>query len=266
MKLTVDATARDDLQAPPVPIRRWSFASIGWKLALNAAFIVVAAIAYLVREHLRLNGQPGPALVSLLVAAGFGLMPLRTLLHEVLAIEHKLLHLVHGVGGLGLIGLTAGGVISGRPLLNHAATAPFAIMAAAQAMMHQHQPRNREQAEALRTFATSIPEVASFANSRDLTSPANVRRAVLVLTDLLGKAQALGETELRAAPGFQSALRTTTERFGVSLGLDAADQAIGKLGATPAGASAVPVLRRKLAAARMSVAGEAARPPAGGAG
>ena len=126
-------------------------------------------------------------------------------------------------------------------------------MAAAQALMHQNHPRNREQAEAMRTFATSIPEVASFTSSRDLTSPANVRRAVVVLTDLLGKAQVLGETELRSDPGFQSALRTATERFGVSLGLDAAAEAIGKLGATPEGARAVPVLRRKLAAARRSV-------------
>ena len=82
----------------------------------------------------------------------------------------------------------------------------------------------------------------------------------MVLTDLLGKAQALGETELRSDPGFQGALRTATARFGVSLGLDAADQAIGKLGETPAGARAAPELRRKLAAARRSVASSAPAP------
>lgn len=223
------------------------------KLLLNAAFLLVAVIAYVVHDHLRLNGESKPALVSLLVAAGFGLWPLRALVHELLAIEGRLLHLVHGLGGLGLIGLTAGGVISGRPLLTHAATAPFAVMGAAQAIMHQGHPRNPEQAAALRSFASSLPEVAEFAGSRDLTSPANVRRAVAVLTDLVGKAQVLGETELRSDPGFQGALRAATARFGVSLGLDAADHAIGKLGATPAGARAVPELRRKLAAARRSV-------------
>ncbi len=253
MKLPAEVAAAQQAAAPLQPARRWSVASILGKLLLNAAFLGVAAVAYVVHEHYALTGQAKPALASLLVAAGFALMPLRALLHELFAIEHGILHFVHGLGGLGLIGLTAGGVISGRPLLNHTATAPFAIMGAAQAIMHQNHPRSREQAAALRTFASSIPEVASFAGSRDLTSPANVRRAVTVLTDLLGKAQALGETELRSDPGFQGALRAATGRLGVSLGLDAADQAIGKLGATPDGARAVPELRRKLAAARRSV-------------
>jgi hypothetical protein len=259
MKLPADLAALGQATALPAPVRRWSVGAVVGKLLLHAAFLLVAAVAYLVHDHLSLNGQSKPALVSLLVAAGLALMPLRALLHELFAIEHRILHYVHGLGALGLIGLTAGGVISGRPLLDHAATAPFAIMGAAQAIMHQNHPRSREQAEALRTFATSIPEVASLAGSRDLTSPANARRAVVVLTDLLGKAQALGETELRSDPGFQSALRTATGRLGVSLGLDAADQAIGKLGATPDGARAVPELRRKLAAARRSVGAPGSR-------
>ena len=121
---------------------------------------------------------------------------------ELFAIEGKVLHLVHGIGGLALGGLALGGVISGGPLLTHAALAPFAIMGAAQAVMHQDHPRNPEQADALRRFATSLPEVEQFTNSGDLTSPANVRRAVAVLTDLVTKAQVLGETELRVRSRF----------------------------------------------------------------
>ena len=88
------------------------------------------------------------------------------------------MHALHGVAGLAFIGLAAGGVISGQPLLNRAALAPFAIMGAAQAMMNQNHPRNAKQAEALRRFATSLPEVAEFTSSGNLTSPENVVRAV----------------------------------------------------------------------------------------
>jgi hypothetical protein len=124
---------------------------------------------------------------------------------------------------------------------------------AAQAVMHQDHPRNAEQAAALRRFATSLPEVQRFTRSADLTSPANVRQAVLVLTDLLAKAQALGETELAADPSFQQALRQAMTRFGLSLGLDTVDRAIAKLSANPAAASAVPGLRGKLADARSTL-------------
>jgi hypothetical protein len=119
--------------------------------------------------------------------------------------------------------------------------------------MHQDHPRSREQAEALRRFATSLPEVQQFTGSGELTSAANVRRAVIVLTDLMSKAEALGETELRSDPGFQAALRRVTTRFGLSLGLDTVDQAIGKLAANPAAAGALPELRRKLAATRKAI-------------
>lgn len=230
-----------------------SAGSVVGRLLLHLAFLAIAVVAYGAHEHFRLNGESTPAFASLLAAAGFGLAPLRALVHAIFALEGRLLHLIHGAGGLALLGLTAGGVVSGGPLLTHAAMAPFAIMGAAQAVMHQGHPRNREQAEAFRRFATSLPEVGELAVSRDLTSPANVRRAIEVLTDLLGKAQALGETELRSDPGFQSALRRTTARFGIALGLDAADQAIGRLTETPSGAAAVPDLRRRLASARRVV-------------
>lgn len=227
--------------------------SILGRLLFHAVLVGVAVAAFGAHEHFELQGQSTPALLSLVAAAVLGLAPVRALARELLAIEGKLLHLVHGVGALALLGLAWGGVISGGPLLGHAALAPFAIMGAAQAVMHQDHPRNAEQAEALRRFATSLPEVERFTRSADLTSPANVHRAVAVLTDLVAKAQLLGETELRADPGFQSALRRTTTRFGLSLGLDTVDQAVAKLSANPAAAGALADLRKRLAAARRTL-------------
>ena len=113
---------------------------------------------------------------------------------------------MHGLGGLAVVGLTMSGAVQGRPILTHAALAPFAIMGAAQAVMHQDHPRNAAQAAALQRFASSLPEVEAFMKG-DLTSPANARRAVAVLTDLIGKAQALGETELAADPNFKARSR-----------------------------------------------------------
>jgi hypothetical protein len=116
--------------------------------------------------------------------------------------------------------------------------------------MHQNHPRNAKQAEALRRFATSLPEVAEFTSSRDLTSPQNIARAVHVLNDLISKAQALGETELEADPNFQSAWARATTRSGLTLGLDVVDQGINRLAANPAAAASVPELRQRLAKAR----------------
>ena len=62
--------------------------------------------------------------------------------------------------------------------------APFAMMGAAQAVMHQNNPRNAKQAAALKQFAASMPEVAQFANAKDLTSPANAQRAIAALSDI----------------------------------------------------------------------------------
>ena len=126
-------------------------------------------------------------------------------------------------------------------------------MGAAQAVMHQGHPRNARQAAALQTFAASLPEVAQFANSKDPLTPANAKRAIAVLTDIIGKAQTLGETELDADPGFQGALRQVSTRFGASLGLDAVDLALRNLAGNPATATAVPGLQRRLAQARQTI-------------
>lgn len=220
-------------------------------------FLLLAAMAWVAHEHYKLHGQTTAALVSLLIAGVFALAPFRFLLRGLMGIEGTALHLVHGVGGLAFAGLAIGGVISGKALMTHAALAPFAIMGAAQAMMHADHPRNAQQAAALRSFATSLPEVSQFASSKDLTSPANIERAVVVLSDLLKKAQALGETELQSDPGFQSALAQATTRFGLTLSLDSIDHAIQNLAANPAAAKAIPGLRSQLAAARKTVSKDA---------
>ena len=218
-------------------------------LLFNVLALVAAAGAFVAHEHFKLQGQARASLVAVVVAAVCALIPVRGLLRLFFGLEHRVLHGFHGVGALALTGLAAGGYISGGNLLTQSAMAPFALMAAAQAVMHQNHPRNAQQAAALQRFATSLPEVAEFTRG-DLSSPANAARAVKVLEDLIGKAEALGETELQADPNFQSALARTTTRTGLTLGLDSIDQAINKLAANPATAAAVPDLKRRLARAR----------------
>lgn len=232
---------------------RRSMLAIGGRVLLHALSLLVGVAAFVAYQHFAMEGNSTASMISLVAAGGFGLSPLRALLHEFFSVGGKVLHLAHGLGALALAGITLGGGVSGEPLLSHAALAPFAIMGAAQAVMHQNHPRNPEQAAALRQFATSLPEVEAFARPGDLTSPANARRAVAVLTDLIGKAQVLGETELRADPEFRSAWQSATTRVGLSLGLDAIDRAVTTLAGNPTSAAAVPDLRRKLAAARKTV-------------
>jgi hypothetical protein len=235
--------------APVRTVRRHS--SFLHRVVFSVVCLGLAAVALAAHEHYRLTGQTTPALVSLLAAGALAFVPIRAVLHGLFAVEGTALHAVHGIGSLAFMGLGLGGVVSGAPIVRHAALAPFAIMGAAQAIMHQDHPRNARQAAALRDFATSLPEVQQFA-SGDLTSPANAARAVHVLTDLIGKAQVLGETELQSDPAFQSAWSRATTHAGLTLGLDAIDHAIGKLAANPATASAVPALRKELAQARQA--------------
>lgn len=235
------------------PARARPHAVVG-RILLHLCNLLIAAGALAAYEHFRLAGASGAALASLLAAGGFAFAPIRALLHAVFALERGVLHIVHGIGGLALVGLTAGGAVSGQPVLTHAALAPFAMMGAAQALMHANHPRNARQAEAMRRFVTSLPEVEQFTRSADLSSPANAARAASALSDIIGKARVLGESELDADPGFQSALRRVTARTGLTLGLDAIDRAIGRLQASPAAARRVPALRRQLAAARQALA------------
>jgi len=220
------------------------------RVLLHGLSLIVAAGAFVAYQHFKLNGQSIASMVSLVAAGLFAFSPIRALVGEFFALEGKALHALHGLGGLALVALGATGVFKGHELMSQAAMAPFAIMAAAQALMHQEHPRNAEQAAAMRRFATSLPEVAQIAKPGALTSTAAAAQAVTALRDVISKAQALGETELRADPAFQSAWAQATARTGLTLGLDSVDQAINRLAANPAAAGAVPDLRRQLARAR----------------
>jgi hypothetical protein len=237
---------------------RASLGSVAARLLLHAACLLVAVGCFAAYEHLKIEGRSDAALASLVAAAGFGLVPLRDVVRLVFRVEGKALHLVHAVGGLALVALPFAGIGSATPVLTRTAMAPFAVMAAAQAVMYQGHPRNASQAAAMQRFAASLPEVAQLAGG-SLASPENARRAVAALSDILAKARALGETELQSDPGFQGALRQVSARFGTNLGLDAVDLALGRLAANPATAGAVPALRQQLASARRTVAGARGR-------
>lgn len=243
-----------DQEATPTPPRRSARATairVLWHLA--ALLIAVASLAgYL---HFRLEGPPAASITCLLSAAGFGFVPLRDLVRIVFKVEGPVLHLVHTVGAVVLALVPFTGAVPSVPILTHAALAPFAMMGAAQAIMHQNQPRNSRQAAALRQFATSLPEVAAVADSRALSSPENARRAIAALSDIIAKAQVLGQTELEADPGFQAALRRSTTRVGLSFALDAIEASLNNLPASEATAGAIQALRTQLATARRAFDG-----------
>ena len=246
-----------------LPIESLSAKSSGARSVLvHLVRIVLCAAAaaglFVCYQHFKVSGQSGLSTGSLVGAALLALVPVRALLHELFGVESKVLHLMHGLGGLALVAVPMSGLVSGAPMMTHAAMAPFAVMGAAQALMHSNNPRNAQQAEAMRRFATSLPEVAQFTSSGNLTSPANISRAVAVLTDLLGKAEVLGETELRADPGFQSAL----SKLGLTLGLDSIDHAVNTLSASSTDQAQIQALRRKLAQVRGSLANDDAHAPA----
>jgi hypothetical protein len=244
-----------DMSNLQVQSPRRSAAGIVGRILLHLVFLALALVAFLAYQHYSTLGATTESTVSLVAAAGFALAPVRALLHAFFAVERKVLHIVHGLGGLALVGLTMSGAVQGRLILTHAALAPFAMMGAAQALMHSNTPRNASQAAAMQRFVTSLPEVEQF-TAGDLTSPANAQRAITVLTDLVAKAQALGETELAADPSFQSAVSRATTHVGLSLGLDAIEQAVSTLSKNPAAASAIPDLERRLAQARKTVAAQ----------
>ncbi len=247
----MNAFGQPAVQSPAAP--RASLGSVVGRILLHGVFLLIAVGCFAAYLHFKVGGRSDAALASLVAAAGFGFAPVRDVVRLVFRVEGKALHLVHGLGGLALVGLPVAGVVSGTPVLTRTAMAPFAVMGAAQALMHQNHPRNAKQAAAMQSFAASLPEVAQFAGG-NLSSPANAQRAVVALSDILAKAQALGQTELDADPGFQSALNQVSTRFGANLGLDAVDLALGKLAANPATAGAVPALRKELASARSTFA------------
>ena len=254
-ELRAAAQAAREGHMVPQPTRRRPLAGhlLHWVLSL-----VGAAALFVAYQHLQINGAALSAYGCLAGAALLALSPLKALLHGVFTVERGVMHLMHVVAGLGLVALPLSGLVSGTPVLTHAALAPFAMMGAAQALMHSNEPRNTAESRAMRSFVSSLPEVAQFSSGRDFTSPAAVKRAVSVLGDLISKAQTLGESELEADPGFRSALKQVGVRTGLSLSLDAISHSIDVMGRSPAAAAAAPALRARLAQVRRSIA-----PPAG---
>jgi len=248
----------------PVPERgalppRPTIARAAIRVLLHLLSLVLAIVLFAAYFHFKVAGSHTASLVCLVLAAGFALTPLRDLARVFFAVEGKALHLAHAVGGLALVALPLMGFVSGQRVLSRVATAPFAIMGAAQAMMHQNQPRNAQQASAMQAFAQSLPEIAQFAGT-DLSNPQNAERAIQVLTDIVGKAQALGQTELAADPQFQSALQQSGVKIGTNLGLDAVDVMLDKLAQDPATAKAVPLLKEKIASVRAMLEKSGAAP------
>ena len=239
------------MQPPAVPRR--SLGSLATRFVLHALCLVIAGGGIAGYFHFKAQGAHDAAIASLVAAGLFGFAPVRDVLGIVFRIEGAALHLVHAAGSLAIVALPFVGGASGVPLLTHAALAPFAMMGAAQAVMHQNHPRNAAQAAALQRFAASLPELAQIAGTKDWSSPESARRTVAVLSDIIGKAQALGQTELASDPNFRSALGQVSTRFGTSLGLDAVDLALDKLAANPSAAAAVPELRRRVADARRTM-------------
>jgi hypothetical protein len=225
------------------------------RFLVHAGFLVIALACLAGYEHFAAEGQSNAAIGSLVAAAGFGFLPLRDLARVVFKIGGAALHGVHLAGGLALVALPLTGVVSGPSVLTHAALAPFSMMGAAQALMHSNQPRNAKQQAALGQFVASLPQIEQLAGSKSFASPESAARAAAILSDIVAKAQALGQTELDADPGFQSAFRQVTTRFGAGLGLDAVDAALNQLAANPATARVVPGLREQIAVARRSIAG-----------
>jgi hypothetical protein len=229
------------------------------RLLRDLICLLGAVTGFIAYEHFKLNGNSSLSLTCLILAALLVLVPIRALLGTLFALERGVLHLFHGVGALALLALPITGIISGAPLMTHAAMTPFAIMGAAQAVMHQNHPRNRAQAEALRRFSESLPEVALFSNPATLSTPARAAQAAAVLKDLLAKAEALGRTELDADPGSQAALKSATLRTGLNLSLDAIDHSLNVMAENPLTASMVPPLRHQLEHARATI-GHSTRP------
>ena len=134
------------IESPAVPRKR---RPILLHLLLGCLALLAAAGLFAAYEHYKLHDQSTASWLCLIAAALLALAPIRALLREFFAVEGKVLHLFHGIGGLALIALPLSGFVTGGRVLNHAALAPFAIMGAAQAIMHQDHPRNARQAEAL---------------------------------------------------------------------------------------------------------------------
>ena len=73
------------------PPRR-SLASIAGRFLLHVLFLFIALGAFLAYQHYSTLGAKTESMVSLLVAGGFALAPVRAVLHAFFAVERRVLH------------------------------------------------------------------------------------------------------------------------------------------------------------------------------
>ena len=91
-------------------------ARTGMRLVWHAVLLVIAVGCFALYGHLKVEGRTTPAMIALVVGAVCGFAPLRDVLRLVFRIEGTALHVAHGLGALGLVGLPVSGVVSGAPL------------------------------------------------------------------------------------------------------------------------------------------------------
>ena len=82
-------------------------------VAVNVLALLFAGVAFVAYEHYKLAGASTPAFVSLAAAALLAFIPVRHVIGALFTLEGKVMHGLHGLGGLALMGLAGGGVISG---------------------------------------------------------------------------------------------------------------------------------------------------------
>jgi hypothetical protein len=242
--------------------------------ALHGLLLTAALGAFLAYGHYKLQaGSASTAHVFLGTSALLGFAPIRSIAHGIFAIEGKALHLLHGLGGLGLFALVGTGAVSGDRFSVDAALAPFSLMAAPQAFLHPHRASSPEEATAARRFIEGLPQLEALARPGALTSPEGMTQAMRALTTAVAKAEALGRAELKNDPGFQNAaatvgspgfaenLRRKLWRGGLTLGLDSVERAMerteqaARAQGSPGNLERVAQLRRRLTADRDRLGG-----------
>src|SRR5262245_12719792 len=82
---------------------RWTAARVVRTVMLHALCVALAILLFAAYEHLAVHGQSPRSLACLVGAAVFALVPLRAVLGALFSVETKVMHLLHGVGGLFLV-------------------------------------------------------------------------------------------------------------------------------------------------------------------
>ena len=221
------------------PDERRFAASASAKLLVHGGALLIALACFAAYGHFKLEGQSTAAMVSLASAAVFGFTPLRGCCASYFASRESAAHRPR-FGQPRAHRAPVSGVVSSRPVLTRAWMAPFAMMGAAQAVMHQNNPRNAKQAAALKQFATSLPEVAQFAGPKDLVAAnAKARRRRAVRHSRQGASLGRDRARIRSGISERAAKPRAIRREPWPRRVDVA---LRNLSGNPAAQSAVPDL------------------------